>query len=98
MSKTGLVGTLNAGYYCVDGGKQCQIRLWGSAGWFHLELDGRPRPLRWQSSHPDAPRGEQEFEWDDKVGAIARRLGSLLQIHLRQSSNARYLTRRVSSC
>ena len=40
---SGLIGTLNAGYYVIDGGKQTQIRLWGRSGWFHLELDGRPQ-------------------------------------------------------
>ena len=49
------MGTLNAGYYVTDGGKHCQLRLWGSSGWFHFELDGRPRPLVWQSNHPSAP-------------------------------------------
>ena len=47
----------------MQGGKHTQLRLWGSRGWFHLELDGRERPLRWQSDHPDAPDGEQVFEW-----------------------------------
>ena len=51
-------------YYVVQGGKHTQLRLWGSLGWFHLELDGRERPLRWQSDHPDAPAGEQIFEWE----------------------------------
>ena len=55
MARTGLMGTLNAGYYVTDGGKHCQLRLWGSSGWFHFELDGRPRPLVWQSNHPSAP-------------------------------------------
>jgi predicted dehydrogenase len=55
-------------YYVVEGGKHTQLRLWGSLGWFHLELDGRERPLRWQSDHPDAPDGEQIFEWERRDG------------------------------
>ena len=55
-------------YYVVQGGKHTQLRLWGSRGWFHLELDGRERPLRWQSDHPDAPEGEQVFEWERRDG------------------------------
>ena len=55
-------------YYVVQGGKHTQLRLWGSLGWFHLELDGRERPLRWQSDHPDAPDGEQIFEWERRDG------------------------------
>eukprot|EP01050_Picozoa_sp_SAG11_P016021 SAG11_NODE_2136_length_3766_cov_6.499864_3_plen_156_part_00 len=68
MGRCGLVGTLNAGYYVIEGGKQTQIRLWGSAGWFHLELDGREQPLRWQSGHPDAPHGEQAWCWEPTDG------------------------------
>ena len=68
MGKCGLMGTLNAGYYVIEGGKQTQLRLWGSKGWFHLELDGREQPLRWQSNHADAPDGEQVYEWETADG------------------------------
>jgi predicted dehydrogenase len=66
MAGSGLVGTLNAGYYAVDGGPANQIRLWGSRGWLHwqLGLGGGEWPLRWQSNHRDAPAGEQSWEWE----------------------------------
>ena len=63
MENTGLVGTLNTGYYVIQGGKQCSIRLWGSEGWFFLELDGReagPR-LQWQTNYDD-DSGVQTWE------------------------------------
>ncbi len=57
------MGTLNAGYY-LDRSKQNQIRLWGSKGWMHLELTSG-EPLKWYSTHPDAPRGVQLFDYQD---------------------------------
>ena len=64
------VGTLTTGYFAVDGGPANQIRLWGSRGWVHWELvhDGAERPLRWQSNHPDAPAGEQSWDWESPDG------------------------------
>ncbi len=59
----GLVGTLNAGYY-LDRFYQNQIRLWGSKGWMHLDLPSG-EPLKWYSTHPDAPRGIQLFYYQD---------------------------------
>ena len=59
----GWVGTLNAGYY-LDRSKQNQIRFWGSKGWMHLELTSG-EPLKWYSTHPDAPRGVQLFPYQD---------------------------------
>ena len=70
----GLVGTLNAGYY-LDRSKQNQIRLWGSKGWMHLELTSG-EPLKWYSTHPDAPRGVQLFYYQDNSN---RRYGTLIQ-------------------
>ena len=55
----GLVGTLNTGYY-LDRGYQNQIRVWGSKGWFHLDLPSGA-PLKWYSTHSEAPRGIQSF-------------------------------------
>ena len=55
----GMLGTLNTGYY-LDRGKQNQIRIWGSQGWIQLQMLPARR-MRWSSSHPDAPRGTQEF-------------------------------------
>ena len=61
--KGGMVGTLNAGYY-LDRFYQNQIRLWGSKGWMHLDLPSG-EPLKWYSTHPDAPRGVQLFYYQD---------------------------------
>ena len=69
----GLVGTLNAGYY-LDRSKQNQIRLWGSKGWMHLELTSG-EPLKWYSTHPEAPRGVQFFPYQDNP---TQRYGSLV--------------------
>ena len=64
--QNGMVGTLNTGYY-LDQGYQNQIRVWGSKGWFHLNLPDR-KPLEWHSTHADAPEGVQYFQYDDKPG------------------------------
>ena len=69
----GWVGTLNAGYY-LDRSKQNQIRLWGSKGWMHLELTAG-EPLKWYSTHPDAPRGVQLFPYQD---TSSHRYGTLV--------------------
>ena len=69
----GWVGTLNAGYY-LDRSKQNQIRLWGSKGWMHLELTAGD-PLKWYSTHPDAPRGVQLFHYQDNS---SQRYGALV--------------------
>ncbi|MDE2929207.1 MAG: Gfo/Idh/MocA family oxidoreductase [Acidobacteriota bacterium] len=69
----GWVGTLNAGYY-LDRSKQNQIRFWGSKGWMHLELTSG-EPLKWYSTHPDAPRGVQLFHYQDNSN---HRYGSLV--------------------
>ena len=62
-TRRGLVGTLNTGYY-LDRGYQNQIRVWGSSGWFHLDLPSG-KPLKWYSTHPEAPRGIQTFTYQD---------------------------------
>ena len=59
----GLVGTLNTGYY-LDRGYQNQIRVWGSEGWFHLDLPSG-EPLKWYSTHAESPRGIQSFTYQD---------------------------------
>ncbi len=59
----GLVGTLNTGYY-LDRGYQNQIRVWGSKGWFHLDLPSG-EPLKWYSTHAESPRGIQSFTYQD---------------------------------
>ena len=55
----GMIGTLNTGYY-LDQGKQLNIRVWGSHGWLRLDFRAKT-PLEWYSTHPDAPRGVQQF-------------------------------------
>ena len=59
----GLVGTLNTGYY-LDEGYQNQVRVWGSKGWFHLDLP-YGETVKWYSTHPEAPRGVQFFRYQD---------------------------------
>ena len=60
---SGTTGTHNTGYY-LDKGKQSEIRIWGSLGWLRLaHLEGKP--LQWYSTQPGAPRGIQEFKYND---------------------------------
>jgi predicted dehydrogenase len=59
----GLVGTLNTGYY-LDEDYQNQVRVWGSKGWFHLDLP-YGETVKWYSTHPEAPRGVQFFQYQD---------------------------------
>jgi predicted dehydrogenase len=51
----GATGTLNAGYY-LDRGNSNFLELWGEYGWLRFDPF---QPLRWRSTHPLAPRGEQ---------------------------------------
>lgn len=76
--RNGMVGTLNTGYY-LDRGNQNQVRVWGSSGWFHLDLPSG-RPMQWHSTHPDAPRGVQEFAYDGEP--------SLYTVQLQQAIDA----------
>lgn len=64
--ESGATGTLNTGYY-LDGGKQSEIRIWGSHGWLRLEHLER-RPLQWVSTQSDSPRGVQTFEYAGEPG------------------------------
>ena len=61
-----MIGTLNTGYY-LDRKKQTQIRIWGSQGWLHLDLISG-KPIEWYSTHPDAPRGVQQYRYTDAHG------------------------------
>ncbi|MDP6557533.1 MAG: Gfo/Idh/MocA family oxidoreductase [Pirellulaceae bacterium] len=63
---SGATGTLNTGYY-LDGGKQSEIRIWGSHGWLRMEHIER-RPLQWYSTRPDAMRGIQQYEYAHEPG------------------------------
>jgi predicted dehydrogenase len=51
----GVLGTLNTGYY-LDSGNSNFIQIWGEKGWVRFDPF---EPLRWYSTHPAAPRGEQ---------------------------------------
>jgi len=44
----GMLGTITSGYY-LDRGYHSHIRIWGSAGWLHME-PARDQPLTWYSS------------------------------------------------
>lgn len=55
----GAVGTLNTGYY-MDKGFSNFVHIWGETGWLRFDPLA---PLRWYSTHPDAPKGEQSFSY-----------------------------------
>jgi predicted dehydrogenase len=55
----GAVGTLNTGYY-LDRGFSNFIHIWGEKGWIRFDPAA---PLRWYSTHPDAPKGEQTVDF-----------------------------------
>jgi predicted dehydrogenase len=46
--ENGALGTMTSGYY-LDKGYHSHIKIWGSAGWLHLE-PMEDRPLRWYST------------------------------------------------
>ncbi len=50
--ENGTLGTVTSGYY-LDEGYHSHIKIWGSAGWLHLE-PMQDQPLRWYST-----KGEQ---------------------------------------
>ena len=56
---SGMVGTLNTGYY-LDKGYANRIALWGSEGWVRFEPHA-DLTLAWQSSAAGAPAGIQEL-------------------------------------
>ena len=64
--RSGMVGTLNAGYY-LDRGYHNQVRVWGSTGWFHVDLPSG-EPMQWHSTHRNAPKGVQEFYYAGEAG------------------------------
>lgn len=62
---SGVTGVHNTGYY-LNGGKQSEIRIWGSDGWLRLaHLEGEP--LEWFSTKQGAPKEVQKFEYDDRL-------------------------------
>lgn len=56
----GMLGTLTSGYY-LDRGYHSHIKIWGSAGWLHLE-PMKAQPLTWYSSSAGGPRDVQVWE------------------------------------
>lgn len=57
--RSGATGTLNTGYY-LDKGNSNVIQIWGEKGRIRFDPFA---PLRWYSSHTDAPKGEQTAEY-----------------------------------
>ncbi|MDA1165170.1 MAG: Gfo/Idh/MocA family oxidoreductase [Planctomycetota bacterium] len=49
----GMLGTMTSGYY-LDRGYHSHIKLWGSAGWLHLEPT-KDEPLSWYSTRGEKP-------------------------------------------
>ena len=60
----GSVGTLNTGYY-LKRGYSTLVAIWGSKGWVRFDLAGGP-PMTWASTHADAPRGVQSYNYATK--------------------------------
>jgi UDP-N-acetylglucosamine 3-dehydrogenase len=56
---SGMVGTLNTGYY-LDRGYANLVALWGAEGWLRFE-PRRPASLSWYSTAQAAPRGVQQL-------------------------------------
>lgn len=55
----GALGTMNVGYY-LDKGFSNYVHIWGEKGWIRFDPLS---PLRWESTHADAPKGEQSFSY-----------------------------------
>ena len=56
---SGALGTLTSGYY-LDRGYHSHIKIWGSAGWLHLE-QMKDKPLKWYSTRGKKKGEIQEF-------------------------------------
>lgn len=56
----GMLGTMTSGYY-LDRGYHSHIKIWGSAGWLHIE-PMKTAPLQWYSTKDPATRDVQT--WD----------------------------------
>lgn len=57
--KSGMVGTLNTGYY-LDKGYSNLISIWGSQGWLRFDLPSKT-PLTWYSTLSRAPKEIQSY-------------------------------------
>jgi predicted dehydrogenase len=58
--ENGMLGTLTSGYY-LDRGYHSHIKVWGSAGWLHLEPT-KDEPLSWYSTKGEKPGQVQTWE------------------------------------
>lgn len=58
--ENGMLGTLTSGYY-LDRGYHSHIKIWGSAGWLHLE-SMKPEPLHWYSNK--GPKAGEVQKWN----------------------------------
>jgi len=70
--RSGMVGTLNTGYY-LDRGYSTLVALWGSQGWLRFDL-AAATPLDWYSTRPGAPQGIQTFPYPQQPDAYERLL------------------------
>lgn len=57
--ENGSLGTMTSGYF-LDKGYHSHIKLWGAAGWLHLE-SMKEEPLHWYSTRGDKKGTIQEF-------------------------------------
>jgi predicted dehydrogenase len=57
--ENGALGTITSGFY-LDKGYHQHIKIWGSAGWIHLDLMSE-KPLRWYTSAGEGAGSEQEW-------------------------------------
>lgn len=56
----GMLGTVTSGYY-LDRGYHSHIKIWGSAGWLHLE-PMKPEPLQWYSTKEPGTSAVQSWQ------------------------------------
>jgi predicted dehydrogenase len=62
---SGMVGTLNTGYY-LDKNYDNRITVWGSEGWLRFGFTSTSLPLEWYSTRSGAPKGVQTFSYSDE--------------------------------
>lgn len=71
----GATGTLNTGYY-LDKGNSNVVELWGDKGWIRFDPFV---PLRWHSTHPEAPKGEQTEKYESTNGDYDRMMAQAIR-------------------
>ena len=62
--RSGMVGTLNTGYY-LDKKYDNRITVWGSEGWLRFGFTSTSLPLEWYSTRAGAPTGVQTFDYPE---------------------------------